>query len=200
MPIQTLDALLKIYGEPSQRARDKQIDHLDQHCRRFISLSPFLVLATGDSGRLDTSPKGDAPGFVIVEDDHHLLIPDWPGNRRIDGMRNLIRDPAVGIIFLIPNVQETLRVNGSATIHDDPELLARFERDGRLPLTVLRVRCDEAFLHCPKAFMRSGLWQPQTWPNRGALPTLGEMLRDHAGLSQAPDEAEFQSQMRQTLY
>lgn len=200
MAIDTLEALIEIYGEPSPRARDKQIDHIDTHCRRFIALSPFLVLATRDGPRLDASPKGDAPGFVAVEDDHHLLIPDWPGNRRIDGMRNLIRDPAVGIIFLIPNVEETLRVNGTATIHAEPELLERFEHQGKRPLTVIRVQCHEVFLHCPKAFMRSRLWNPESWPTRDTLPTLGQMLRDHAKLAEAPDETLFQAQMRETLY
>ncbi|MEZ5659579.1 MAG: pyridoxamine 5'-phosphate oxidase family protein [Burkholderiaceae bacterium] len=200
MPITTLDALLNIYGQPSERARDKQIDHLDAHCRRFIALSPFLIMATSEGPRLDASPKGDEPGFVIVEDEHHLLIPDWPGNRRIDGMRNLIRDPAIGLIFMIPNVEETLRVNGHATIHDDAPLLARFDRGGRRPLTVIRVRCHEAFLHCAKAFMRSKLWQPQSWPAREALPSMAQMLKDHAELADLPDEAQMRTLLRDTLY
>ncbi|MEZ5650310.1 MAG: pyridoxamine 5'-phosphate oxidase family protein [Burkholderiaceae bacterium] len=200
MPIDSLQALLDIYGEPTDVARRKQIDRLDEHCRRFIALSPFLVMATSDGERLDASPKGDEPGFVHVEDDHHLLIPDWPGNRRIDGLRNLIRDPAIGLIFMIPNVEETLRVNGRATIHAEPDVLARFERGGRLPLTVTRVRCHEVFLHCAKAFMRSRLWHPERWPERAALPSMVEMLRDHARMETTPDDAQMRARLRDTLY
>lgn len=200
MPITTLEELRSIYGDVSPRAAAKQIDHLDAHCRRFIALSPFLVVATTDGERLDASPKGDDPGFVVVEDDHHLLIPDWPGNRRIDGMRNLIRDPAIGLLFMIPNVQETLRVNGRAAIHAEPGLRERFARGGRLPLTVMRVRAEEVFLHCAKAFMRSRLWEPAQWPEREALPSMAVMLRDHARLAETPDEGEMQRLLRDTLY
>jgi len=180
MPIETEAQLRAIYGEPSERAVKKQLDHLDRHCRRFIALSPFLLVATSDGADLDVSPKGDRPGFVQVESDAALLIPDWPGNSRIDGLRNILKHGQVGLIFLIPNVRETLRVNGPATIHDDADLLARFKTDkGRLPLTVLRVEAREVFLHCAKAFLRSGLWDKSTWPEREALPSMGEMIRDH---------------------
>jgi len=180
MPITSEARLREIYGAPTPRAAAKQIDRLDGHCRAFIAASPFLMMATADGTRLDVSPKGDRAGFVAVEDDTHLLIPDWPGNSRIDGMRNLLVNPGVGMIFLIPGVRETLRVNGTATIHDAPELLARCAHQGRLPLTVIRVAVGEIFLHCAKAFLRSRLWQPETWPATRPVPPMGEMIRDHA--------------------
>ena len=139
-------------------------------------------VSLGPDGGLDVSPKGDRPGFVAVEDDRHLLIPDWPGNSRIDGMRNILAHPHVGLIFLIPTVRETLRVNGTASIHDAPELLEKCAHQGRLPLTVIRVAVDEVFLHCAKALLRSKLWQPDAWPEARPVPSMGEMIRDHAGL------------------
>ena len=191
MPITTEDRLREIYGEVSPRAAAKLIDHIDGHCRAFIDASPFLMIATGDGDRLDVSPKGDRPGFVVVEDHRHLLIPDWPGNNRIDGMRNILAHPRVGLIFLIPGVRETLRVNGAATIHDDPELLGHCAHNGRLPLTVIRVAVEEVFLHCAKALMRSGLWQTDTWPESRPVPSMGVMINDHAtmdGLIESDDE------------
>jgi PPOX class probable FMN-dependent enzyme len=139
MPITSEARLREIYGPALPRSLAKEMDHLDAHCRSFIAASPFLLVATSDGARLDVSPKGDRPGFVVVEDDRHLLIPDWPGNSRIDGLRNILAHPQVGLIFLVPAVRETLRVNGSATIHDDPEVLELCALNGRLPLTVLRL-------------------------------------------------------------
>jgi PPOX class probable FMN-dependent enzyme len=195
MPIVTEARLREIYGPPTPRAAAKQIDHLDAHCRAFIAASPFLLMATSDGTRLDVSPKGDRPGFAVVEDDHHLLIPDWPGNSRIDGLRNIVVQPQVGLIFLIPSVRETLRVNGRASIHDDRELLQACALNGRLPLTVLRVTVKEVFLHCAKAFLRSQLWQPETWPGTRPVPPMGEMIRDHAGIS-GPVETEAETTAR----
>ncbi len=182
MPITTETRLREIYGPATPRALVKQLDHVDGHCRAFIAASPFVVMATSDGARLDVSPKGDRPGFVVVEDDRHLLIPDWPGNSRIDGMRNILAHPGVGLIFLIPTVRETLRVNGTAAIHDAPELLEQCAHRGRRPLTVIRVAVEEVFLHCAKALLRSKLWQPETWPEARPVPSMGEMMIDHAGL------------------
>ena len=181
MPITTETRLREIYGPPIPRSAAKVIDHVDGHCRAFIAASPFVLVATSDGARLDVSPKGDRPGFVVVEDDRHLLIPDWPGNSRIDGMRNILAHPRIGLIFLIPTVRETLRVNGSATIHDGPELLEQCAHRGRLPLTVIRVAVEEVFLHCAKALLRSKLWQPETWPEARPVPSMGEMIHDHSG-------------------
>lgn len=195
MPITSEARLRAIYGNPGPRAAAKQIDRLDRHCRAFIAASPFLVVATSDGTRLDVSPKGDRPGFVVVEDHRHLLVPDWPGNSRIDGLRNILAHPHVGLIFMIPAVRETLRVNGRATIHDDPELLELCANQGRLPLTVLRVAVEEAFLHCAKAFLRARLWQPESWPAERPVPPMGEMIRDHAGLD-TPTESEAETTAR----
>jgi PPOX class probable FMN-dependent enzyme len=191
MPITTEARLREIYGEAHPRSLAKELDRLDPHCRAFIAASPFLLIATSDGTRLDVSPKGDRAGFVAVEDDRHLLIPDWPGNSRIDGLRNILAHPSVGLIFLIPTVRETLRVNGTATIHDDPDLLDRCARDGKRPLTVIRVAAEEVFLHCAKAFLRSSLWDPAGWPAARPVPSMGEMIRDHAALTDPvePEEA-----------
>lgn len=189
MAITTEARLREIYGPPMGRAVTKQIDHIDTHCRGFIAASPFLIMATSDGTGLDASPKGDRPGFVAVEDEKHLLIPDWPGNSRIDGMCNLIANPGIGLIFLIPGVRETLRVNGTASIHDDPDLLEKCALKGRLPLTVIRVAVAEVFLHCAKALLRSKLWQPETWPAERPVPPIGIMIRDQAG-AEGPVESE----------
>lgn len=194
-PITSEARLRKIYGAPTPRAAAKQIDRLDAHCRAFIAASPFLVMATSDGTRVDASPKGDRPGFVVVENETRLLVPDWPGNSRIDGLRNILAHPRVGLIFLIPGVRETLRVNGRATIHDAPELLALCAHQERLPLTVTRVAVEEVFLHCAKAFLRAKLWQPETWPASRPIPPMGEMIRDHAGFD-GPAESEAESLAR----
>jgi hypothetical protein len=201
MPVTTEARLREIYGAVSPRAAAKQIDRLDAHCRAFIAASPFALLATSNGTRLDVSPKGDRPGFVLVENDRHLLVPDWPGNNRIDGMRNILAHPHVGMIFLIPSVRETLRVNGTATIHDQPALLDRCAHGGRLPLTVIRVAAEEVFLHCAKAFLRSKLWQPESWPATRPVPPMGEMIRDHAGIDGPGEtEAETIARYRKALY
>jgi len=201
MRITSEEALRAIYGVPGGRAAAKELDHLDKHCRRFIELSPILLLGTSDGVKQDVSPKGDAPGFVKVEDDRSLLIPDWPGNNRIDGLRNILARPEVGMIFLIPNVRETLRVAGTATIHDDEDLRARCAQRGKLPITVTRVAVANVFLHCGKAMIRSNLWKPETWPERSELPTMGEIIMDHAKLDKTPvsDEA-FEEIYQSTLY
>ncbi|MEM8755078.1 MAG: pyridoxamine 5'-phosphate oxidase family protein [Pseudomonadota bacterium] len=190
--IDTEEGLRALYGPPMEKAVLKEIDHIDGHCRAWLAAAPFILLATTDGTRLDVSPKGDAPGFVQVEDEETLLIPDWPGNNRIDGLSNIVRDPQVALIAVVPNVKETLRVNGRATIHDDEDLRARFETRGKLPITVTRIAVEEVFMHCPKAFMRSGLWDAATWPERSALPTMGEVLKDHAGLEGPPETADAQ--------
>ncbi|MDH3668202.1 MAG: pyridoxamine 5'-phosphate oxidase family protein [Paracoccaceae bacterium] len=181
MPITSETRLREIYGPPIPRSVTKEIDRLDQHARAFIAKSPFLLLSSSDGTRIDVSPKGDRPGFVVVEDDEHLLIPDWPGNSRIDGLRNILKHGHVGLIFLIPSVRETLRVNGRATIHDEPEFLEQCALKGRLPLTVLRVAVEEVFLHCAKSLLRSKLWQADSWPETRPIPTMSEMIRDMSG-------------------
>jgi PPOX class probable FMN-dependent enzyme len=177
----TTEAELRtLIGEPGALAVAKQLSALDVHCREFIARSPFLLLATaGASGLCDVSPKGDAPGFVLVLDDRHLLVPDRPGNKRLDGMRNLLQNPHVGLIFLIPGVEETLRVNGRGWIVRDDDLLARCAARGKVPSLGVGVEVEEAFIHCAKAFKRSGLWEPARWPSLDGLASPARMLFDH---------------------
>ena len=172
-------ALRDHYGEPTRRAASKTLDRLDEHCRAIIAKAPFLVLGTaGGDGSVDVSPKGDHPGFVRVIDDHTLAIPDRPGNNRVDGFLNLLETPQVGILFLVPGLGETLRVNGHAELSTDADLLEGMAVNGKPPRAALIVRVDEAFLHCAKAIIRSKLWEPETRIDRKSLPSLGQMLAD----------------------
>ena len=193
--------LRELYGKATPRAAAKVIRTLDRHCREFIANSPFLVIATSDGETLDASPKGDPAGFVIVEDDTHLLLPDRPGNNRIDGMLNILRNPKVALLFLIPSVNETLRINGHATIHDDPELCERGALNGRAPKTVMRIAVEEIFVHCGKAPLRAGLWKPESWPASRPVATLNEIVRDHAQMEVgATDQAAVDEMYARTLY
>lgn len=173
--------LRALVAPPSELALRKQIDRLDAHCRALIARAPFVLVATaGADGRCDVSPKGDAPGFVLVLDDRRLAIPDRPGNRRLDGMRNIVANPRVGLLFVIPGLEETLRVNGRACVTRDPELLARMPARERVPELAIGVEVEEVFIHCAKAFKRSGLWEPAAWPDRAGLPSIAQVLVDQA--------------------
>lgn len=170
-------------GEPSELVIRKQLDHLDEHTCRFIAAAPMVILATaGADGSCDASPRGDPPGFVRVLDEHTLLLPDRRGNRRVDSMRNIAANPNAGLLFMVPGTPETARVNGVATITDDEELLAGSAMGGVVPKLGIRIEVREVFLHCAKAFLRSELWAPDTWPERGELPSLGTALRAQLGL------------------
>ncbi|MCB4769454.1 pyridoxamine 5'-phosphate oxidase family protein [Ancylobacter sp. Lp-2] len=195
------EELRAIYGEARERSRRKVLPALDIHCRRLIAISPLVMVGSyGADGRADVTPRGDAPGFVVAEDETTLLIPDRPGNNRLDTLTNLLTNPAIGLLFLVPGVDETLRVNGRAAIHDDADLRARFEVDGRQPATVLRVAVEEAYLHCAKAFMRSHAWDPAHFVPRDSLPSMGEMLRDQLLLATAETQAEMLRRYHETLY
>jgi PPOX class probable FMN-dependent enzyme len=201
--VASLDELRALMGEPSEVALRKDIGRLDEHCRAFIARAPFVLVATADArGRCDVSPKGDAPGFVLVVDDRHLLIPDRPGNKRFDGMRNLLENPGIGLLFLLPGSEETLRVNGRATIVRDPEWLARLAAQGKTPQLAIAVEVEEAFLHCAKCVKRSGLWEPARWPDREGLASPAQMFRDHARLGLSVEELDrrLQEGYRKTLY
>lgn len=193
-----------IGGEPSPLALAKEQNTLDVHCRNFIARSPFVVLATSNSaGQCDVSPKGDAPGFVLVLDEHRVLIPDRPGNKRLDGMRNLLQNPHVGLIFLIPGMEETLRVNGRGSIVRDAELLARCEVRGKVPTLGIGIEVEEAFIHCAKAFKRSGLWEPERWPTLEGMASPARMLFDHTrppGTTVEELDRVLQDGYRQRLY
>jgi hypothetical protein len=182
--ITSLEQLRDIYPPPKQRSLDKEVDRLDEHCRRLISLSPFALLSSAAAdGRCDVSPKGGPPGFVRVLDDQRLLIPDATGNRRLDGLQNMIQNPWVGVLFLIPGMRETLRVNGRVELTRDPELLAGLETGGRDAMLALVVHVEVAYLHCAKCIIRAGIWDPATWPDRDQLPSAAGILNDHIGLN-----------------
>ena len=177
--ISSTEALRALYGQPGERAVAKEQARLDEHTRAFIAHSPFLVLGTaGADGRCDVSPKGDAPGFVHVLDDHRLAIPDRLGNNRLDGLRNVVENPHVGLIFFIPGREDTLRVNGRATISRDEALLERLAVNGKRPQTALVVEVEQTFMHCARAFKRAGLWQPERWPDASAVPSMQRMIWD----------------------
>ena len=169
-----------------EHVRARQMNRLDQHCRRFISLSPFMVLGTSDGAAgADVSPRGDAPGFVQILDDRTLAIPDRPGNNRLDSMRNILRHPVVGLLFLIPGVEESLRINGSALLSRDPARLAAMAISGRQPTIFIQVAIREVYLHCGKALRRSRLWTGEYQIDRGVLPSLGQMTADQIGANAA---------------
>ena len=181
--------LERLYGAPSGAAVEKEIDYLHPHYRTLIAASPFVVLATSGPDGLDTSPRGDSAGFVIVEDEKTLLIPDRPGNNRVDSLRNIITNPHVALLFLIPGVGETLRVNGRAMISTAPALLNRFGVGGKLPRSVIVISVDTVFFQCARAIFRSRLWDPAQHIDRGSLPSLGKMVAD---ISQSQfDAAEY---------
>jgi uncharacterized protein len=175
------------YGAPSERSLLKEMTRLDAHCRNFIALSPFLVIATtGTDGLGDCSPRGDAPGFVAVLDDTTIVIPDRLGNNRTDSLRNIIDNPGIGLLFLLPGVNETLRVNGLARITTDAALLAPLAAQGKAPRSGLLVEVKQAYLQCGKALIRSKLWDKATQIERASFPSLGKILADQIGL---PDVA-----------
>ena len=176
--ITDIATLERLYGAPSGAAVEKEVDYIHPHYRTMIAASPFVVLATSGPGGLDTSPRGDSAGFVIVEDERTLLIPDRRGNNRADSLRNIISNPHVALLFLIPGVGETLRVNGRAMISTAPVLLERFRVGGKLPRSVIVVRVDTVFFQCARAVFRAGLWEPAQHIDRGSLPSLGTMLAD----------------------
>ena len=188
MDITTLDELRALYAEPRERALKKELAAVDVHARRFVELSPFVVLAScGAAGALDASPRGGAPGFVKVADANTLLIPDSPGNNRLDSFRNIVETGGVGLLFMIPGVDETLRINGTATLTQDPRLLARCADERRTPKLVIRIAVHEVYLHCAKAFMRSRLWDPARQLSRDSLPTMGQMINDQTGIHTPPE-------------
>ncbi|MFZ3236367.1 MAG: pyridoxamine 5'-phosphate oxidase family protein [Stellaceae bacterium] len=185
--------LRELYGEPSERAVKKQLSRFDRYCRDFIAMSPFLVIASSDpSGRCDASPKGDAPGFVRVVDDTTLLIPDRLGNNRVDTLGNLLARPGVGLIFFVPGVNETLRVNGRASITTDPALLEPLAVNGKMPRSGIAVAAEEIYFHCGKALIRSDLWNPEKRVERGTFPSIGRIVAEQIG-GMDPEEAERQT-------
>jgi PPOX class probable FMN-dependent enzyme len=195
-------SLAAIYGASSAGAIAKEIDYIHPHYRAMIEASPFLVLATSGPEGLDCSPRGDPAGFVHVLDDKTLLIPDRRGNNRIDSLRNIIRDDRVALLFLIPGVGETLRVNGRAAISVAPELLGRFPFRGTLPRSVIVVRAESVYFQCPKALVRSELWNPERHIARKQLPSTGKILAEvTAGMiNDEQYDREYPERLRTTMY
>lgn len=184
--VQTADEVRGLFGEVRELSANKIIDHIDAHCRAWIERSPFVVISTIDrNGRMDVSPKGDPPGFVKVLDEKTLAIPDRLGNQRADSFLNIIDNPRIGLMFIIPRRGEVVRVSGSAQIVRDPPLLQSMAVDGRVPLLATLVRVEEAFYHCSKAMIRSRMWTPDNWPDIDGIPTYAQALIDHGKLSRS---------------
>ena len=209
MNITSLEALRALYDPVRERSAKKEMPQLDAHARRFIALSPWLVIGSGDGAfGMDTSPRGGAPGFVQVPDAHTLLIPDAPGNNRLDTLENIARageaGAPVGLLFLVPGVDETLRVNGRAWLSTDDADRERCKASDRTPKLVIRVHVLACYLHCAKALMRARLWASESQVERSLLPSMGEMMRDQIREFRGEDvAAETQAEMieryRQTL-
>jgi uncharacterized protein len=189
--ITTRQRLREVNKLPSHLVSNKTIDHIDDICRRFIAASPFVVVASrGEDDRLDLSPKGDPAGFVAVLDEKTLAIPDRPGNNRLDTFENLLVNPEIGLCFLIPGHGDTLRVSGKGRIVRDEGLSQRLAVNGKSPNLILVISVEQAFLHCPKCVIRSGLWKPDQWPDKSRVPTLAEAMIAHGALSESTDEVE----------
>jgi uncharacterized protein len=195
-------ALRELYGEPSDAAIAKEIDFVHPHYRAMIEASPFVVMATSGPDGLDVSPRGDPAGFVVVEDERTLLIPDRRGNNRCDSLNNLIDDPRIALLFLIPGVGETLRVNGRAEVSVDPVLLERFPAQGKLPRSVMVVHVERVYFQCPKALVRSDLWNPAKHVERRSLPSSGTILADitRGRVGGAEYDAAYPARLKATIY
>lgn len=199
--IDSLEALKEIYGEPVVRAITKEIDYISDDYRAFIDASPFMILSTAGPEGLDSSPRGDPAGFCRVVDRHTVLIPDRRGNNRTDSLRNIVRDPRCSLLFLVPTVGETLRINGRAEIRVDPELLASFEMQGKLPRSVIKVTAERVYFQCTKALVRSKLWDSTGWPETRPTPTAGQILKGlEAEFDGAAYDAGYPEHMKKTIY
>lgn len=201
-PVRTPDDLRAHFGQQNPLAEKKVLYHLDKFCRDFIALSPFLVLASNDGkGNADASPRGDGPGFVAVIDDKTLLIPDRRGNNRVDTFGNILASPGVGLIFFVPGINETLRINGTAEITQDTALLTPLTVQNVTPTIGLQVRVDECYFHCGKALMRAKLWKPEVQVERHSFPTLGRIIAEQtAAVSVEVAEATMEEAYRSRLY
>ncbi|CAN5634473.1 pyridoxamine 5'-phosphate oxidase family protein [soil metagenome] len=177
--VQTEEALRSVLGWPSARAVEKEKTQLDKHFRHFLSRSPFALISTSNrSGKCDVSPRGDGPGFVEVLDDRTILIPDRPGNRRGDTLSNILENPQIGLLFIIPRIEESLRVNGKAANVNDQSVLESLAVQGKLPQLAIAVETQEVYFQCAKAFRRSGLWEYEKWEDQSDFPSLGQILLD----------------------
>lgn len=200
--VTTIDEVYALNGVPQEAILNKHTSYLTPLLEEFISQAPFFLIATADAeGNCDVSPKGDPPGAVKILDARTIAIPDRAGNRRVDGHRNLLANPHVGLIFIIPNVDETVRVNGRAFLTADPELLATMAIQDKVPNLAMVVEIDEVYMHCARAFLRSGLWAAETWPDPDRVPTLRAIMCEQKDLP-PPDESvgKRQEEYRSRLY
>ena len=200
--ITSVEELRSLYDPPKENVVKKDIGHIDRHCRRFIAYSPFVVIASYDQdGAADASPRGGHPGFVKVADDHTLLLPDWGGNNRLDTFSNILSQPEIGLLFMIPGVNETLRVNGRAELHSDEGYRSLCSEGEKLPKLVLKLSVREAYLHCAKAIMRASLWEPESRIDRTLLPSAGQIVKDQLRLDIEPETLEAMTERyRKNLY
>ena len=181
--ISTLEELQSYYKSPHPVIENKAIHQLEKHTKTFISHCPFIILSsTGQKGYIDASPRGGSTGFVKILDDQNIAIGDIPGNNRIDTLRNILHSPNVGVLFLIPGINEVVRLRGTASIHDDEELLNICSEYGKKPKLVIKIALEEIFFHCPKSMLVSKLWQPENFQSRDILPSLGDIVKDQLGL------------------
>jgi PPOX class probable FMN-dependent enzyme len=200
--ISTLEELDALYGTPTPAAIAKEIDYISPHYQAFIDKAPFVVVATVGPEGLDCSPRGDPAGFVRVRDSRTVLIPDRRGNNRIDSLRNLVRDPRISLLFLIPGIGQSLRINGRADIVTEPELLASFAMAGKLPKSVLVVGVERIYFQCPKALIRSRLWSQEAQIARSALPSTGEILESlsRGAIDGAAYDRAYPQRLKETIY
>ena len=200
--ITTLEDLEALYGAPVPRSLTKEIGYISDHYRAFIEASPFMMIASIAPEGLDCSPRGDPAGFVRVVDEKTVLIPDRRGNNRLDTLKNIIRDPRVSLLFLIPGVGETLRINGRARLTKEPELCASFEMQGKAPKSIIEVTAERVYFQCQKALARSKLWAPDTQIERSRLPTAGEIMSalTEEAFDHAAYDAQYPEHMKKTIY
>ena len=200
--VTSLEQLDELYGTPVQAAIAKEIDYISDHYKTFIDKAPFVVLATVGPEGLDCSPRGDPAGFVRVQDRKTVLIPDRRGNNRVDALRNIVRDPRISLLFMIPGIGNTLRINGRAEISIDPELCASFAMQGKPPRSVLVVTADRVYFQCPKALVRSRLWSKEAQISPSELPTAGEILQaiTQGGFDGAAYDQAYPQRLKETIY
>lgn len=200
--VETVEQLEAIYGQPNEASMVKVADRITPHYRTLIDASPFVALATSGPEGLDCSPRGDVRGFVRIHDDRTLMLPDRRGNNRVDSLRNIVRDPRVALLFLIPGAGSTLRVNGQARLSVDPDLLASFRVDGKPPRSVMVMRVDEIYFQCARAIVRSDLWNPDKRIDPSTLPTPGQILAEMSEQRVGGDEYDriWPERARQTLW
>ena len=200
--ITTLEQLDALYGAPVPAALAKEIDYISEHYRAFIEKAPFVVVATVGPEGLDCSPRGDPPGFVRVQDRKTVLVPDRRGNNRVDGLRNIVRDPRISLLFLIPSIGTTVRINGTAELSTEPELCASFAMQGKPPKCVLVVTADRVYFQCPKALVRSRLWSKEAQISPSALPSTGEILQaiTQGGIDGGAYDQAYPQRLKETIY